>query len=81
MKPLSTRTRIVVNVIASTLIVLSLAGLAYLFVIFGDRGLNADAQGTAGYTTSGEMLLLVLCALGIIASIGGLVFAWARSRR
>lgn len=79
-KPLGPRLRATVLIVASAVIGLSLAGLAYLIVILNDRDPRTGEQAETLSATTGEMMLLVLCALGIISALGGLVLAWARSR-
>lgn len=57
-------------VIPITLIsIASLASLVYLWIILGERGLEADANGTAGYTTTSEVLLGGLAILGLGCSV------------
>lgn len=56
----------------------ALSTLAYLWIIWGDRGLYADVTGTAGYSSATEWALLIgslatIPILGIVA-ITSLVF-------
>ena len=44
----------------------SLAVLGYLWGVLGDRGLNADATGTSGYTTPLEAAGLIFGLLGVL---------------
>lgn len=74
--------------IASAAGVLSAIGtLAYLGIILGDRGLEADANGTSGYTTTTETTLLLgsVIAIPLLGILGAtsLVFwiAWHRAGR
>ena len=43
--------------------------LAYLGVVLGDRGLYADATGTAGYTTPLEIAALSCALVGLVVFI------------
>jgi hypothetical protein len=57
---------LVLAVVAFVLAVASVIVLGYLWVALGDRGLYADATGTAGYTTPLEGAALVGGLLGVI---------------
>lgn len=66
---ISSRSILLVGVLSVVFAVLALAALAalvYLWIILGDRGLNADATGVSGYTTSAESALLIVCGVGLI---------------
>lgn len=47
----------------------------YLWIVWGDRGIYADSTGTAGYTTTLEIVLavvgIVLIILSVLALLGG----------
>jgi hypothetical protein len=51
-----------------------------MWVALGDRGLQADEMGTRGFITEAELIFLVLCPLGLISGVIGLVKSLAKSK-
>ena len=54
--------------------------LGFMWVALGDRGLQADEMGTRGFITEAELIFLVLCPLGLISGVIGLVKSLAKSK-
>ncbi len=55
--------------------------LIYLWVTLGDRGLSADANHTAGYTTSSEIALGLLGLVLVLGSAVGITVLLSRRRK
>jgi len=62
------------------LILLCSGYLGSIWVTLGARGLQADETGTRGFITETELILLVLCPLGLIIGATGLVISLAKSK-
>jgi len=62
----------------------TLVVLVRFWVVLGDRGLEADANGTSGYLAEGELALIVCSLFGLLAfGVAGIVSArrWLSGRR
>jgi hypothetical protein len=67
-KPILNKT-LVYKIVGCMAWIFSTAIVAYLWTILGQRGMNADAAGTTGYTTSLELILGILVVPLAITSI------------
>ena len=57
---------LVAAAVTGLLAVASIGVLGYLWVVLGDRGLYADATGTAGYTSPLEGAALISSLAGLV---------------
>lgn len=59
--------RIVGFATSAVLVIGAVVALGSLWVTLGDRGIYADATGTAGYTTTGEIVIGLVAFLALLA--------------